>query len=230
MSQDLQHLIERIHAEGVAKAEAEAEEIVAGARKKAARIVREAEDKARDIKERAEEESKIFEERSRRTLEQAARDLLISVGRGVEHIMDGLVAEAVTRAMDDDTVRDMLRNLTERCALGQGQDIAVLVSPEEEKELISFFADMYRDKMRQGIELHTDQDILKGFRVSFKNDSVYLDFTDEAVAEALSAFLRPHLAEIVSHAAQARQRAEEACKVVECPPQEDQEERGGDEG
>jgi V/A-type H+-transporting ATPase subunit E len=37
--------------------------------------------------------------------------------------------------------------------------------------------------------------------VSFTDDHVYLDFTQEAIAEALTAFLRPKLAEIVGRVA-----------------------------
>ena len=65
--------------EGVAKAEAEAEQIISGAKARAASIVREAEAKAQEMTAVAEEEAKVFTERSRATLHQAARDLLLSV-------------------------------------------------------------------------------------------------------------------------------------------------------
>jgi V/A-type H+-transporting ATPase subunit E len=55
--------------------------------------------------------------------------------------------------------------------------------------------------MVHGLELHVDNEILKGFRVSFADDHAYLDFTNEAIADSLTAFLRPKLAEIVSRVA-----------------------------
>jgi V/A-type H+-transporting ATPase subunit E len=55
--------------------------------------------------------------------------------------------------------------------------------------------------MSKGLELHVDNEILKGFKVSFADDHVYLDFTQEAIAEALTTFLRPKLAEIVGRVA-----------------------------
>ncbi len=215
MSGDLQHLIERIRNEGVKAAEAEAEEIVAAARNRAGAIVREAEDQALALLAKAEEDAKIFTERSRTTLVQAARDLLLSVSQGVENIMSELVAEASREALDSDCVKRMLQNLTQNCDLTEGKvDMSVLVSPEQEKELVHFFAELYKQRMAKGIELHASGDILKGFRIAYKNEAVFLDFTEEAVAEALSSLLRPHLAEIVSHALTIREGMEKARRTI----------------
>ena len=46
---------------------------------------------------------------------------------------------------------------------------------------------------------------LSGFKVAFKDRNVYLDYTGEAIAEALGAFLRPELAKTVSAIAREQQ-------------------------
>lgn len=218
MSEELSHLIERIREEGVAKAEAEAEQIITGAKARAAAIVREAEATAQEMVATAEEEAKVFTERSRATLLQAARDLLLSVNEGVENIMQGLVAEAVRESLDTDCIKRMLEGIAQSCDLLKGTaDISVLVRPEDEKELVRYFAELYKRKLAAGIELHTSSDILRGFRIAFKDQAVYLDFTEEAVAQALSQLLRPHLAEIVTHAARIKSGVAGVCTGLECP-------------
>jgi V/A-type H+-transporting ATPase subunit E len=87
----------------------------------------------------------------------------------------------------------------------------ILVSPEDHQTLIKTFADLYRQKMISGLNLKADNDVLKGFKVSFKDDHVYLDFTNEAVAEALSQLLRPHLSEIVKQVAAEKPTLEQVC-------------------
>ena len=77
MAEELQHLIDRIRAEAIERAEAEAARILAQAREKAAAEVREAERRAREIIAKAERDAAVFAERAQRSLEQAARDLLI---------------------------------------------------------------------------------------------------------------------------------------------------------
>lgn len=218
MSEELKHLIERIRTEGVGRAEAEAEAILAGARAKAAAIVREAEAKARDMVAAAEAESATYTERSRATLHQAARDLLLSVSEGVENIMQGLVAEAVRDSLDTDCIRRMLTGIAQSCDLLKGEaDIAVLVSPEDVKELVRFFAELYKRKLAAGIELRSSSDILRGFRIAYKDKAVFLDFTEEAVAQAITQLLRPHLADIVTHAARFKNGVSGVCTGLDCP-------------
>ena len=203
MAEELQGLIDRIQQEGVAKAQAEAEAIVAGARQRAAQIVREAEEQAAAKLKQAEQDAGLFMERSRKTLEQAARDLLITVGQGVENILKDIVAGAVKDALSLTVLENMLVKMAEAYVAheGGGAQINLLVSPQDQSELVKFFATRYRQKIGQGVKLHVDNDIFKGFKVSFVEDHLYHDFTAPAIAEALMNLLRPNLAEIVHRAA-----------------------------
>ncbi|WP_051261630.1 hypothetical protein [Desulfovibrio inopinatus] len=206
MAEELRHLIERIQNEAVGEAEAKAVEIVAKAKAQAAALVDDARYEAKAIVETAKKDSEVYVERSRKTLEQAARDLLITVGQGVENILDDIVAAAVDQALDVTTVQNMLVSMAGQCALMEGETrLEILVSPEQQEEIIKYFADQYRKQLIRGVELHVDNEILKGFRVSFRHDEVYLDFTNDAIAEAMSEFLRPKLSRIVRRAADMEQ-------------------------
>lgn len=203
MAEELQPLLDQIRKEGVEKADAEAAEILAKAKEKAAQTVRDAEAKAKELVAKAETDAEVFTQRSIATLEQSARDLLITVGQGIENIISEIVAESTTDALNTEVLEQMLVNMAQSCAEKQGETrIEMLVSEADQKELVKFFAAKYSDKMSHGIELHVDNEILKGFKVSFADDHAYLDFTQEAIAEALTAFLRPKLAEIVGRVAQ----------------------------
>ncbi len=210
MVEELQHLIDRIKQEGVETAEQQGAQIVAKAKEKAAAIVKEAEQKAKTFLEDAERNSEAFTERSTKTLEQAARDLLISVGQGVENILADIVADSVEKALSIDTLKQMLVKMAEAYAAHQGNEsrIDLLISPQDKEELIRYFAEQYRQRLLSGVELHVDNEIFKGFRVSFVDDHVYHDFTREAIAESLTNFLRPQLAEIVHRVAQQDSQAD----------------------
>jgi V/A-type H+-transporting ATPase subunit E len=202
MAEELQPLLEQIRKEGVEKAQKEASDLLAQAKDKAAQIVREAEEKAKALVTKAEADAGIYTQRSTATLEQAARDVLITVGQGIENIISELVAESTREALKIEVLEKMMVKMAEACAASRGETrIELLISEADQREMVKFFADKYREKMIHGIELHTDKEILKGFRVSFSDDHVYLDFTQEAIADALTAFLRPKLAEIVGRVA-----------------------------
>ena len=59
-----------------------------------------------------------------------------------------------------------------------------------------------QQKFSDGVDIKTENSAFQGFRVSFSENNVYHDFSAEAIAEAVSAFLRPQLAEIVRSAVQ----------------------------
>ncbi len=202
MAEELQHLIERIQTEAVDKAKSEADTILSDAHQKAASIVREAEEKASSLLEKAGQDAQEYTVRSKKALEQAARDLLITVGQGVENVMADMVSDAVNEALTVDVLKQMMVKISEAYAAGDGGErIEFMISKDDQKELLAFFTERYRQHMMHGIEIHTDNEVLKGFKVGMENGRVYQDFTNEAIAEALSHFLRPHLAEIVSKVA-----------------------------
>ena len=202
MAEELQPLLDQIRKEGVDKAEAEAAEILSQAKEQAAKTVRDAEAKAKELVAKAETDSEVFTQRSIATLEQAARDVLITVGQGIENIISELVAESVDQALGVEVLEKIMVSMAASCAEQHGETrIELLLNESDQAELVKYYASKYSDKMVEGLELHVDNEILKGFKVSFADDHVYLDFTQEAIAEALTAFLRPKLAEIVGRVA-----------------------------
>jgi len=203
MAEELQHLIDRLQKDGVEKAEAQAAKIISAAKEKAAGLVRESEEKARAHMAKAERDAQAFMERSIRSLEQAARDLLISVGQGVENILADIVAENVDKALTIEVLEQMLVKMAEAYAAKQGEEsrIELLVNPKDQEQLVKFFSEKYRQKLVQGVKLHANADILKGFKVAFVQGHVQHDFSREAIAESLVNFLRPQLAEVVHRVA-----------------------------
>ncbi|MCK4563290.1 MAG: ATPase [Verrucomicrobia bacterium] len=194
MAEELKHLIEQIQKEGVEKAEEQANTIISQAKEKAAKIVTEAEQKAHDSLLKSKTASEAFAERSVKTLEQAARDLLITVGQGCEKVVTETLGKNVSEALSGDLLQKMILSV-----VGQNKDsvIELSVSEADKAALTAFCAEQARQS-GQEIELVSDSEVLSGFKVGFKDKNVYLDFTGEAVAEALAAFLRPELAKTVS--------------------------------
>jgi V/A-type H+-transporting ATPase subunit E len=203
MDGELQQLIDRIKKDAVEAGRQESEALLVQAREEAAHLVRAAEARARALHEQAEREAHLFTERGQQTLQQAARDLLITVGRGVEDILSSLAAEAAEQALTPDTVAQMLVKLAGAFAANGGREarIEVLLSAEDQAALVTHFRQLYQKELAAGLTLRVDPSIVKGFKVRAEGQQVLHDYTSEAIAEALSRFLRPHLAEIVTRVA-----------------------------
>lgn len=203
MPEELQTLIEKLQREAVEEGRRQAQAIINEAKAKAAEIVKEAEAKAARIVEQAERDAEAFTERSTRALEQAGRDLLISVSQGVENILAGLVRESLHEALTPEVLRDILLKMTEAYLVRGGRErrMTVLLSPEDHEKLVKYFAELYRQKLAHGLELRLDNEVVKGFRVAMDEGHIEHDFTLDAIAEALTHYLRPHLAKIIPRSA-----------------------------
>ncbi len=203
MAEELQHLIERIRKEGVESGEKAAEALVTEAKKKAAALVADAQKQAKDMVAKAEADAAAFSERGKKTLEQAARDLLISIGGAVGDVVGGIVDAKVSAALAPELVGQMLLKLAEAYAKDGGAGgIVAMLGEADAAAVKAYFAKEYQNKLAAGIQIESDKEIFKGFRAGSKGGQVFHDFTKEAIAESLANFLRPELGQIVKKAAE----------------------------
>ncbi len=204
MVDELQNLLDRIQRDGVEQAEAEASRIVQQAKDKAREIVEGAERQAVDIVAQADKDSVVFVERGTKALEQAARDVVIGVQKGLERIFQESVKESAGEALTAANMAEMIVKLAE--AYGEHDlkesRVEVLVSPKDRDRFVKLVMGKYRASLGRGVEIHPEAGVRKGFKVSFKDDKLYHDFTLEAVADALAGLLKTPLRDIVKRAAQ----------------------------
>lgn len=203
MSEELQSLLDRIEKDGVAKANAQAAEIVSQAEARAADLVAKAETDAANLMTKAEEDSKAFEVRSAKALEQAARDVILSVERRVAAIFARIAKEEVNQALDTDTVRQCVSTLIESYikADAEGARLAVTLSDSQKADVLAHLSQKFQEQLAEGVTIEGSDAIGAGFKVALTDKEVEHDFTGDAVAEALGALLRADLASILKGAA-----------------------------
>ena len=200
MAEDLQALMERIQKDAVDKAELEATSIISKAKEKAAEIVKAAEEEAKAKLEQADKDAVAFTERSERTLEQSARDLLLSVGKNLEKMILDLLSLQIEKSLDETTVKNMLLTI----AKSYSSNIDVEFSEADATKLSSFVMGEFAKQLKGGVKVESDKGVKFGFRVKLDGGKVSHEFTEAAMAESLSALLRPQLAKIVNKAAQGK--------------------------
>jgi V/A-type H+-transporting ATPase subunit E len=202
MAEELQSLLERIQKDGVEKAEHTAAEIEKEARARAEAIVAEAESAAEATRESAAKEAAALEARSRTALQQAARDVVLSVAESVQALLARVVAEEVSASLDDETLKQMLTAVAQAYCADEGSGgIDVWLPESQQKQVRDYFMSTLVQRLKAGVDIKGDSEVVAGFRVSVKQDRVAHDFTADAIASALCELLRPELAKIVKEAA-----------------------------
>ena len=202
MAEQLQELLERIQQDGIEKADAEAKRIIAEANTKAATIVSEAEAKAKASLEQAEQDGTAFAERGRVSLEQAARDVVISVGESITKALEQVVGIHVRQTLDSDELAGLIAQVIESYAKsGSGaKRIDVLLAEDQQQKIREHLISRFADALKEGVTITGDESVVSGFRVSLAGDNVEHDFSDSAITEALCELLRPRIAQIVRDA------------------------------
>lgn len=194
MTQDLQQLLEKIQRDGVDKAHAEADRLLAEARAQAKATVEAARQEAAKIKADARQEAEAFERRAEETMRQSARDTVLNVEKAVTALFQNLLLTNVNTVLSEKT--DLVASLAAeavRAYLGGKGDVEVAAAAK--------LADVLRAKLAEdaikGVTVVTDDATGSGFRIRLANGRIEHSFTGAAIAESLAKQLRPRLAALM---------------------------------
>lgn len=197
MAENLQYLIDRIQKDAVDKAEEEAAAILSSAKDKAAQIIKEAELQAKNRLEQADKDALVYAQRSEKALKQSARDILITVGKGLEKMILDLLSLQVESNLSQDTIKELLLSLVKN----YNSELQVALSDKDAKALSSFILGEFKKQLQAGVQVESDSNVRFGFKLKLENGKLSHEFTNEAIADALSALLRPQLSKIVTEVA-----------------------------
>ncbi|HDQ13828.1 MAG TPA: V-type ATP synthase subunit E [Sediminispirochaeta sp.] len=200
MDVQLKELIDRIKSEGIQNAEQESEKIIKEAQEKAKKIVSDAEQEADRLKKEAEEEVRRMEYTGRESLKQAGRDLLLSLEKRLQSVFDSVIYTATAEQMKGDTLRTFIQKLLDNWDEDVSQ-VELLLPEKELEQLDKGLRDKLSAQLAQGMEIKPLSGVEAGFQLAYKDGSAYYNFSAEGIAEILSAFLNPKLAEILKEAA-----------------------------
>ena len=198
MEIQLQELIDKIKKDGIQSASEDATRIKQEAEAEASRIVAAAQKEAADIVSRGKTDAERSEKAGKAALEQASRNLLLAFKVEIQSLLDKIIAQAATSAYNENTLKTVLPELLKAWfAKGGADSINLLLSEGDLGKLRSWATGAMAAELKKGIELRSDRHLTAGFRIANKDGSAYYDFSAESVAELLSAYLNPQLAELL---------------------------------
>ena len=211
MEVQLQELIDKIKKDGIESASGEAARIKSEAEAEAARIVSAARKEADDIVSRGKADAARSEKAGIAALEQASRNLVLAFKGEIQSLLDKLVTGAATSAYSENTLKEVLPGLLKEWvsshssnAKGGSESLDLLLPENELNKLKGWATSALAAELNKGLELKSDRHLAAGFKIANKDGSAYYDFSAESVAEMLSAYLNPHLAEILKSSAQGK--------------------------
>jgi len=201
MEIQVQELIDKIKKDGIKAASEEANKVRAEADTEARRLVENAKKEADEIIAHAKQDAQRSERAGIAALEQASRNLVLAFRDEIQALLNKIVADNVNAQYNEDVLKTALPDLLKSWAQNSQGDLAVILPENDLNKLKGFFNDKLKDQLNKGVELKSNRKLTSGFHISNKQGSVYYDFSAEAVAQLLSSYLNPKLAELLKDSA-----------------------------
>lgn len=197
MDIQVQELIDKIKRDGIESASEEAVRLKREAEAEARQIVESAKKEAEDIISRGKQDAGRFEKAGIAALEQASRNLVLAFKGEIQALLDKLIGQQLGASYGEDVLKAVLPELLKAWAAKGEDELALLLPQGELDKLRGFFQEKLTAELKKGVELKSSRNLSGGFRIANRDGSAYYDFSAESVAELLSAYLNPRLAEIL---------------------------------
>ncbi|MBN1834498.1 MAG: V-type ATP synthase subunit E [Spirochaetales bacterium] len=200
MDAQLQELIDKIKAEGVKEAEAEAQAIRSNAEKRADEIIAQAHKASSDVVASAKAEAERFQHTAQEALRQAARNTILSLRAKITAMLRAVTERETQPVLSGKVLQESIVSLIKGWSKQQVPDLQVLLPPKELDKIEGALLSSLAEEIKKGAEIKPFPGLSAGFRVGTKDGSAYYNFTSEGIAEILAEYVNPKLAEIIQEA------------------------------
>ncbi|MCK9430186.1 MAG: V-type ATP synthase subunit E family protein [Candidatus Omnitrophica bacterium] len=198
MAQEIKDLIAKIQTEGIQVAQTQAAQIKADAEKDATKIIAEAKARAEKIVEQAKTEAKKADDSTRAALEQAGRDLLISLRQEIIAMLERLIKSDLRQALSPEELAKIIGFLIKNAPLSLGSQIIVSLSQQDKDKLESGMLKQLVEETKKSVVLKSAEGLDSGFIISFDDGKSIFDFSGQALTDYISGSLRPELNKILN--------------------------------
>lgn len=201
MAEELKDLINKINEEGIRAAKQEGARIEEEAKKRAQGIIAIANSQSKEILDMAKQKTEKMEENAKASIKQGGRDILIALRKEINAMLDKLITSHVHKALAAEELTKIINQLIKEAVVKDKTDIVILLKKEDLDKLEKSFLDELKNLAKKGITLRVSEDIQGGFLISYDGARSYYDFTDKALSEYLSSYIKPKLGQMLNGAA-----------------------------
>lgn len=203
MAEKLQGLLEKIKTEGLEKAEVEKQKILDDAEKEAQKIIDKANNESESTRKKAEEDAGKFKKLADSAVKQAARDIMLKLKgelqKRLENVVHDLSSESMTPEFMGEIIKEMASAFSKNDSASDLK-LELLVAPKDCEKLIVLLRGSLAKTFAETPEVFSENDIGGGLKIGFKGSDVFFDFTDDAIADLVCAYVTPKLAELLEPA------------------------------
>lgn len=197
MDQKLKELTEKLYNEGVAKGNKQADEVLAEANQKSKEIIAKAEEDAKAIVAQAEKKAAELDKNTKSELQLATGKMVNALEQEIAGLVSGeIVNSAIIEATNDKAfIQQLILAAVSNWA--NEQDLLVVLSPKDQKEVETFFASQAKKLLDKGLKIESANNVKAGFQIGPADGSYKVSFTQADFIEFFKEFIRPKVVELL---------------------------------
>jgi V/A-type H+-transporting ATPase subunit E len=143
---------------------------------------------------------RLEDEKGKALLDQAGRDLLLSLRKEINAMLGRLMVSDIREAMTPEALSGLLTEVVRNYSTEENGSITVLVNKDDLEILEKHFLHKLEKETKQQILLRPAEEISGGFTISFDSGKSCFDYTDRALADYIGTYLKPKLNKILQAA------------------------------
>ncbi|MFA5287219.1 MAG: hypothetical protein WC394_02985 [Candidatus Omnitrophota bacterium] len=195
MTEEIKDLIAKIKNEGIKAAQDKSSQIELQAQTLAQKIIQDAKTAAQKIIQDAEREREQYRSSTEALLKQSGRDMLLSLKKEITSMLDMIIKRNIRAALTSEEILKIIHSLIKSST--QKEEMVVTIKKEDLKKVNDGLFSELSEEMKKRIILKPSDEISSGFTISYDAGKSLFDFSEAALAEYISAYLKPELNEIL---------------------------------
>jgi len=138
-----------------------------------------------------------MEESSKTSLKQAGRDLMLTLRKEINTMLDKIIASRIQEALSPTELAKIIAQIVKESKAAEKKDIEILLKKQDLEKIKNKLFSELKAETRKDITLKASEDMRGGFIISYDKGKSHYDFTDTALAEYITSYLKPKLTEML---------------------------------
>ena len=138
-----------------------------------------------------------MEAKSEAAIRQSARDIQIALRSEMQERLRNVVKNCAGQALSAEMMAGLILEMARSYAANPADKIEVLLPTASVKYLADGILAGLNEDLRARTKILGETEMNGGLQLGFRDGDVFLDFTDEALADLLCAYVGPKLAAIL---------------------------------
>ena len=193
LNTNLKSLIEKVHEEGIEKANKEALQIIAEAKQQSAELINEAKGQIKKLEEQSIDKVKHIQESLNSELKAVAQQSISTIKSELAAVISsGVTSQGISEVLHEkEFLQKIILTVLQKWNVADNHfQLELLLNETDQTQLKDFFEEKIKKELSIELEIVINNKIKSGFKIAVKNENYCVSFSDVDFKNFFDSYLR----------------------------------------